>query len=333
MGVKNISSIRATVRQLLRDEYLSGSPFEFDDEELNVHIGEVLIEISEYKSQEVRETVVSNGTKEVDISTITNLLEIIKVEYPIGSDPQDFVKFTVFGNTLRIEDTTPALGANIYLYCYKAHQLTESTSSLSPDLERVLVEGTVAKAALAWVNNIRTQTNLAISTIDTISTTIGSMDARITQAINDLASGRVLIGSKKTETNTAIGNMTTRISQAINDLTSGRALINKINIGGAPENDYAQYAAVELNNAARYLEQSRGYLSEDTPSSEYGNYAARELNNAVAYLNKATGYFRTLTAQLDVAASATRYQAWANNQLMIYQNSLRMITKPKVWEY
>jgi len=155
--VKNISSIRATVRQLLRDEYLSGSPFEFDDEELNIHIGEVLIEVSQRSPYEARETKVSTGTKEVDISSITDLFEVVEVEYPIGSDPQDFPNFTIFGNTLRIEDTTPTSGANIYLYCNKVHQLTESSSTLSPDLAKVVVEGTVVKAALAWLNKMREQ--------------------------------------------------------------------------------------------------------------------------------------------------------------------------------
>jgi len=155
--MKNISAIRGTVRQLLRDEYLSGSTFEFDDEELSIHIGEVVIEVSQRSPYETRETKVSDGTKEVDISSITDLFEVVKVEYPTGSDPQDFPDFTIFGNTLRITDTTPTSGANIYLYCHKVHQLTEASSTLGPDLEKVVVEGTVVKAALAWLNKMREQ--------------------------------------------------------------------------------------------------------------------------------------------------------------------------------
>jgi len=155
--VKTLSAIRGTARQFLRDEY-TGNTYEFADDELDLHINEVRVEISQHRPYEVKETVVSDGTKEVDISDIENLIEVEKAEYPTGSDPPDYRDVSVFGNTLRLNITTaPTSGQNIYLYCHEVHQLTESLSTLSPDLERVLVEGVVAKAALAWLNKMRAQ--------------------------------------------------------------------------------------------------------------------------------------------------------------------------------
>jgi hypothetical protein len=156
MSKKTFSAIRETVRQLLRDEF-SEEETEFADDELDIHINECLVEISQRRPYEVKETVESDGTKEVDISEIENLLEVEKVEYPTGSDPPSFQKFSVFGDTLRIEDTTPTSGEDIYLYCHKVHQVTESASTLKPDLEKVLVEGVVAKAAMAFLNKMRDQ--------------------------------------------------------------------------------------------------------------------------------------------------------------------------------
>lgn len=461
MSGKMLSPIRETARQFLRDEFQAGVDMAFEDDELDLHINEVVTEISGKSPYEVRETVEADGTSEIDLSEITGLIgdKVEKVEYPTGAVPRSFLTdFSIFGDILTL-NTEPTSGEDIYLYCHKVHELTESSTSLSPDLEKVLVEGVVAKVALSWVNQIRVQIASAIITVDSLSTAIGSMDARITQAIADLVSGRALIGSKKTEANTAIGNMsarvtaaigdlttgraligqkrtnaitaidamtsqltvaigdltsgrakiadertamdmaidnmTARITQAMADLTTGRTLINKVNIGGAPEDDYARYASVELGNAAQYLNQSRGYLSEattsdryanyavrdisvaigylnqaraylstdtvtteygnyaarelsnanaylaqargylavDQPAMEYGNYAARELANATAYLNKAGGYFRKLTAQLNVAASMTRYQAWAKDQFAIYQRSLNSVIRPRAWKY
>ena len=157
MGTKNLSAIRATVRQLLRDEYLSATPYEFDTEELNVYIGELLVEVSQARPNEVRETKTGNGTTDLDISSITKLLELQKVEYPVGSSPRSFVKVSLFGTLLHFEDVTPGSGETIYLYCHEAHELTESLSTLTPDLEKVLVEGTVVKAALGWLNKMRDQ--------------------------------------------------------------------------------------------------------------------------------------------------------------------------------
>ena len=152
MAVKTLSAIRHTVRQLLRDEFTTAGT-DFAPDELDIHINEVLEKISERRPYEYRETVESDGTKEVDISDIEDLTgdKVEKAEYPTGSDPPDYCNVSIFGDTLRLNITTaPTSGDDIYLYCHKVHQLTESASTLSPDLERVLVEGTVAKAALAW---------------------------------------------------------------------------------------------------------------------------------------------------------------------------------------
>ena len=153
-----IKAIRTIIRQGLRDELQESVDAEFADDELDLHINEVLVEISQKRPYEVKETVVSDGTKEVDISDITNLLEVEKAEYPTGSDPPDYRDVSAFGGTLRLNiDTTPTSGANVYLYCHKVHQLTESSSTLKPDLEKVLIEGAVAKAAMAWLNKMREQ--------------------------------------------------------------------------------------------------------------------------------------------------------------------------------
>ena len=155
--VKTFSAIRHTARQLLRDEFKTAGTA-FADDELDIHINEVLVEISQHRPYEVKETIVSDGTKEVGISSITDLLEVEKAEYPTGNDPPDYRDVSVFGTTLRLNiATAPTSGANVYLYCHKVHSLTESASTLSPDLEKVLVEGVVAKAALAYLSKMRNQ--------------------------------------------------------------------------------------------------------------------------------------------------------------------------------
>jgi len=157
--LKTFSAIRETARQLLRDEFQEDVEYEFADDELDIHINEVLIEISQRCPREVKETVESDGTKEVDISEIEGLIgeRIVKVEYPTGNDPLSFEKFSIFGDTLRIEDTTPTSGEDIYLYCHKVHALTESASTLNIEMDKVLIEGVVAKAAMAFLNKFRNQ--------------------------------------------------------------------------------------------------------------------------------------------------------------------------------
>ena len=149
----NRKVILAMVRQFLRDEFKSEELLDFKDEELNRHIDHCLVEVSQESPYEYRETVAGNGTKELDISSIEGLIgdKVEKAEYPTGSDPPDYCNVSIFGNILRLDiDSAPPSGKNIYLYCEKVHQLTDSASTLSPELEKVLIDGVVAKAAQSW---------------------------------------------------------------------------------------------------------------------------------------------------------------------------------------
>ena len=156
--MKPFSAIREIARQQLRDEFQGDADQEFADDELDLHINKVLVEISNKRPYEVKETVESDGTREIALDTIKDLTgdKVIRVEYPTGNYPPSELKFSIFGNTLTLE-SKPTSGEYIYLYCHKVHQVTESASTLSPDLEEVLIEGVVASAGTAFLNNTRKQ--------------------------------------------------------------------------------------------------------------------------------------------------------------------------------
>jgi len=156
--MKNLSGIRATARQFLRDEFSSSNDYEFADDELDLHINKVLVEISNVSPYEVKETIESDGTREIDLSEITGLIgdKVVKVEYPTGNYPPSELEFSIFGDSLTLE-SEPTSGEDICLYCLKVHELTESSSTLKQGEEEVLVDGTVALAARSWLNRMRAQ--------------------------------------------------------------------------------------------------------------------------------------------------------------------------------
>jgi len=227
---KYISTIRKTVRQILKDEFIFGTTYDFQPDELDIHIGEVLVDISERRPYEFKETLnISNksgtatattashlvdtvnaqfvagdvgktvynstdkttakvtaynstsditldtdimasgesyyiyhygGTsgKDLNKSSITNLLKIVKAEYLTRQTPPKFRNVKVFGDIVTLDiDFTPTDGDEVFLYCHKVHTLTESSSTLSPDLEKVLVDGAIALAARSWLNKMRNQ--------------------------------------------------------------------------------------------------------------------------------------------------------------------------------
>jgi len=148
--MKTLSAIRTTVRQFLRDEF-SETDYKWEDDELDLHIGDCLAEISERVPYQVKETLTTTASsKELDISSIEDLLEVDKIEFRTGQDPPDYRNCSVFGSMLTMEiDFLPSAGEDVYLYCHKLHQLTEDSSTLSPQIERLLVLGVTARAAIA----------------------------------------------------------------------------------------------------------------------------------------------------------------------------------------
>ncbi len=152
MSGKTLSGVRSIIRQFLLDEFAVGIDLTWQDDELDLHIGHVLSEIARSSPYEVKETLTTTASsKELDISSIDDLLFVDEVEYPAGEDPRGFRNFSVWGDTLTIDiDTAPAAtGEDVYLYCAELHSLTESSSTLKPLQELLLIDGVCAYAAIA----------------------------------------------------------------------------------------------------------------------------------------------------------------------------------------
>ena len=106
--------------------------------------------ISKARPYEVREevTLTVAPKNEVDISDIADLISIPYGEYPVDKDPRRFRNVTVWGSTATlVMNVRPSGDETAYLYCHKLHSITESSSTLTPDLEDVLVLGVAALAA------------------------------------------------------------------------------------------------------------------------------------------------------------------------------------------
>ena len=220
--MKTRVAVRDIVRQFLRDETPPEIEHDFQNDELDLHLAECLIEISERSPYEEIVTVKSDGTRTVSLVDASgdpiaeDLLEVHKAEYPAGDYPPRYRDVERIGDTVRLKIATePPSDEDIYLYCYRVHKLTDTESTLDPALEGVLIKGGVAKAALAWANEIRRQISEAVSATDTA-----------------------------------------RMEASKADLVTGRTFINKINIGASPEGHYAQYAGREAGNAMAYLSAS-----------------------------------------------------------------------------
>ena len=151
MAQKTLSAVRALCQQILQSEFQAGTALVWEPDELDLYIGECLIEISETKPYEVKETLTTTASsKDIDISSITDLLEVDKVEFRVDKNPRQFRNCSIFGDTLTMDvGFLPLADETVYLFCHKVHQLSDSTSTLNPALERLLTIGVTAQAAIA----------------------------------------------------------------------------------------------------------------------------------------------------------------------------------------
>jgi hypothetical protein len=148
----NITEMRARVRRDLHDE--DESSYRWTDEELARHIGHAVRELSLAVPLEAKATLVTTGgSRELSISSLSDLIAIEAVEYPVGNHPPSYVRFSLWGETLTLlSDRTPEEAEDVHIYYGKLHTLDETTSTIPPPLEDMVATGAEGYAAIEWAS-------------------------------------------------------------------------------------------------------------------------------------------------------------------------------------
>ena len=307
--------------------------------ELDQAITEALAEVSKkYPYIVVESLVTQEDSRNVDISGVSDLLygyDVLSiaspegVEYPTAEWPKKYRNYKISGTNLVMDITTAPsdAGDDVYVTCLKVH----TVDSLPPAIEPLVVKIAAARAAinkpLDFLNDFQAET----TKFDNITTAIGNVSAMVTQFIADMTSGRALIGDERESATEAIDTMTERIVQQVADIASARTFFNKANIA-RPEQEYLASASQEAQSAMGYLNQARGYISEETASGAYRSQATGQLNGATAYLNQARGYLEHFRLRIADINLADKYEAWGQRRLQQVQPELAGITQRRVWK-
>ncbi|MBE9501989.1 MAG: hypothetical protein IMY87_06145, partial [Chloroflexi bacterium] len=156
----NLAEIRARVRQDLHDE--DANNYRWTDEELNRHIQHAVRELSIAVPVEAKVTLyTTTDSRELSISSLSDLVAIEAVEYPVGKYPPQYVQFSLWGDTLTLlTDTTPGEGEEADIYYGKLHTLDESSSTIPAPLEDVVAIGAAGYAAVEWATFATNRVNL-----------------------------------------------------------------------------------------------------------------------------------------------------------------------------
>ena len=156
----NLTEMRARVRQDLHDE--DANNYRWTDNELDRHIEHAVRELSLAVPLEAKATPTTTaGSRELSLVSLTDLVAIEAVEYPVGEYPPRYVRFSLWGETLTLLiESTPGDGEEVYVYYGKLHTLDETNSTIPSPLEELVAIGAEGYAAIEWASFATNRVNL-----------------------------------------------------------------------------------------------------------------------------------------------------------------------------
>ena len=144
----DLSTMRTLVRRDLKDE--DSSNYRWQDNEIERAIARALAELSRYVPRDMKSTIATtDGSREIDISSLTDRVSVDRVEFPVGETPRQFQRFSLYADTITLIGDAEGDGENCYVYWGKVHTLDGSTSTIPSYLEDMLALGAAAYAVLA----------------------------------------------------------------------------------------------------------------------------------------------------------------------------------------
>src|SRR3990172_4176678 len=136
----------ATIRGRLQTVLDDAAAAVWTTAELDQHIQDALRNLSHRIPRERTTTIATTaGSRDVALTTVTERVRIIAVEWPTGSDPKSFVDFSVWGDTLRIESAAVPDGSDCIVYWQSLHSIN-GTDTLPEDYDDALVHAAAARA-------------------------------------------------------------------------------------------------------------------------------------------------------------------------------------------
>lgn len=148
----NLSDMRTRVRRDLHDE--DAGNYRWTDSELDRHIERAARELSLAAPREAKATLTTTAeSRDLSLSTLTELVAVEAVEYPVDKYPPSYVPFSLWAGTLTLlVDEVPLSAQPVNVYYGRMHTLDASTSTIPPQLEEVVATGATAYAAIEWAS-------------------------------------------------------------------------------------------------------------------------------------------------------------------------------------
>ncbi len=145
----DLSMMRTIVRRDLKDE--DSGNYRWTNDELDRHIAHAVKELSEAVPVPARAVLPTTlGSRQIDVSSLTDRVMIEAVEYPVGRFPPYYQQFALWGDILSLFGDEVPDGSNCYIYYGKLHTFDAQSSTISTKLEDLVATGAEGYAAVEW---------------------------------------------------------------------------------------------------------------------------------------------------------------------------------------
>jgi hypothetical protein len=145
----NITEMIALVRKDLHDE--DSENYQWSDAELTRHIGRAVRELSERVPLPAKATLpTTSGSRELDISSLSNRIMVESVEYPVDVSPPSYQRFSIWGDSLTIISGSEPDGSNCHVYYGALHTLDANGSTVPTKYQDLIATGACGYAAMEW---------------------------------------------------------------------------------------------------------------------------------------------------------------------------------------
>jgi hypothetical protein len=143
-----LTTMRTLVRRDLKDE--DNSSYRWQDNELDRAIQRAVAELSRYVPMEMKSTIATtDGSREIDIASLTDRVSVDRVEFPVGRTPRQFQRFVLYADTVFLTGDATGDGTDCCVYWSRVHTLDAEGSTVPAYLEDVLALGAAAYAVLS----------------------------------------------------------------------------------------------------------------------------------------------------------------------------------------
>jgi len=142
----NLTEMRARVREDLQDT--DSENYRWTDDEVDGAIDRVVLEYSLHAPIEQQDDIATTeDDTELDISTLSGLLEVKSVEFPIGYKPKYFQRIEYWAGHLYMEDE--GNGNDARVRWLKKHTLDASSTTIPSEHEEIIVLGATGYLAMS----------------------------------------------------------------------------------------------------------------------------------------------------------------------------------------